>query len=95
MSAMMGRKTKKHPQKIGSSWRGKSKTYIHGPRLVSPTRCAKGKDGKPLIRLGKPSATGRRAVLCKLKATGVWVRQSTITPINPKLVKKSKGGKGL
>lgn len=61
----------KHPRKLGSSWRGKG--YVHGPRLVDPKECSE-------IKLGKVRKDGSRLVFCKLKRTGKWVRQSTLTP---------------
>ena len=62
---------KKHPTKIGSSWAGDK--YIHGPRLVNPNLCTE-------FRIGKATKSGKRQVFCRLKKTGKWVRQSTLTP---------------
>lgn len=61
----------KIPQEIGSSWTGKK--YVHGPREIDPKECSE-------IRLGKVRKDGTRVVLCKLKKTGKWVKQSTLTP---------------
>ncbi len=57
--------------KIGSTWVGEK--YIHGPRLVDPNKCS-------AFRTLKPDKKGRRKVMCKLKTTGKWVQQSTLTP---------------
>jgi len=60
-------------RKIGTSW--KSKKYIHGPRIRSPSKYSE-------FRLGKPTKEGKRFVFGKIRGTNKWEMQSKLTPIN-------------
>ena len=67
----MAKKKVKRPQGLGTKWEGEK--FVHGPRLIDPKKCE-------VFRLGKPTKTGKRNVFCKLKKTGKWAKQSTLTP---------------
>lgn len=66
---------KKHPGKIGSSWRGAK--YIHGPRRHQPSKYKE-------FRLGKLNKDGSRIVFGRIKGSQKWEVQSTLHPKNDK-----------